>query len=106
MKKLHVFLADDHAVIRNGLTSLINAQPDMQVIGEAGDGQEAWQKAKELQPDVMVMDISMPGANGLQTTERLKQVCPQVKVLVLTAHEDRDYLRQFLKMGASGYLLK
>ena len=93
-------------VLREGLKSLINAQPDLEVIGEAGNGQEALQKVQELHPDVVVMDLSMPEMNGLQATERLRQVCPQVKVLALTALEDQDYFRQLLKIGASGYLLK
>lgn len=106
MPKLRVLLADDHAVVREGLKLLVHAQPDMEVIGEAGDGNEAWQKAEELQPDVAVMDISMPECNGAQATERLKEACPAVKVVVLTLHEEEDYLRQLLQAGASGYVLK
>jgi DNA-binding NarL/FixJ family response regulator len=104
--KLRVFLADDHAVVREGLKALINAQPGMEVIGEAADGQAALDAATQLQPDVVVMDISMPGLSGAKATERLKQACPRVKVLALTVHEDRGYLRQLLEAGASGYVLK
>lgn len=106
MNKLRIFIADDHRVMREGLTSLLNAQPDMEVIGEAGNGREAYQKARELHPDVVIMDLSMPELNGVQAAEQLKQACPHIKVLALTAHEDADYLRQLLKAGASGYVLK
>jgi two-component system response regulator NreC len=106
MNTLRIFLADDHIVLREGLKSLINAQPDLEVVGEAGNGQEALQKVQDLHPDVVLMDLSMPEMNGLRATEHLKQLCPQVKVLALTALEDQDYFRQLLKMGASGYLLK
>jgi DNA-binding NarL/FixJ family response regulator len=78
----------------------------MEVIGEAGDGLEAWQRAKELEPDVVVMDISMPECNGAQATERLSAECPAVKVLALTLYEDEEYVRQLLQAGASGYVLK
>ncbi len=106
MNKLGIFLADDHAIIREGLKALVNTQPDMNVIGEAENGISAWQKVRELQPDVAVLDISMPVSSGIQVTERIKQHCPLVKVLVLTVHEDTGYLRQALKAGASGYVLK
>jgi two-component system response regulator NreC len=106
LNKLRVLLADDHAVIREGLKSLVNAQPDMHVVGEAENGRVALQRASEVQPDVVVMDVSMPELNGIEATGRLKQTSPQVKVLVLTVHEDKGYLRQLLKAGASGYVLK
>jgi len=106
MNKLGIFLGDDHAVIREGLKALVNAQPDMNVVGEADNGNGAWQKVKDLQPDVAVLDISMPEASGIRVTERIKQHFPHVKVLILTVHEDRGYLRQALKAGASGYVLK
>ena len=106
MTKLRIFLADDHAVVREGLKSLVNAEPDMEVIGEAADGRTAWEQAKACQPDIVVMDLSMPQLNGAQATERLKQACPQVKVLALTVHEDKGYVHQLLQAGASGYVLK
>src|SRR4051812_35595392 len=106
MTNLRVFLADDHAVVREGLKALINAQPGMQVSGEAGDGRTACQEIEMLQPDVVVMDVSMPGMNGAQATAQLKQTCPHAKVLALTVHEDKGYLRQLLEAGASGYMLK
>lgn len=104
--KVRIVLVDDHAVIREGLRALINAQPDMEVIGEAGDGRIAWQKAGQLKPDVVVMDFSMPDMNGAQATERLKRDHPEIKILALTAHENRGFLQQLLQAGASGYLLK
>jgi DNA-binding NarL/FixJ family response regulator len=106
MTKLQIFLADDHVVVREGLKALINAQPDMLVIGEAGDGQTAWQQASECQPDVVIMDITMPGLNGVQATAQLKRACPQIKVLALSVHDDTSYLRQLLAAGAAGYILK
>lgn len=106
INKLRIVLADDHAVIREGLRALINAQPDMEVIGEAGDGRIAWQKAAQLKPDLIIMDFTMPDMNGAQATERLKRDHPQIKILALTAHENRGFLQQLLQAGASGYLLK
>ena len=106
MTKLRVFLADDHAVIREGLKSLVNAQPDMEIVGEAENGRLAWQLAKALEPDVAVMDVSMPELNGVKATEILTRECPKIKVLALTVHEDQGYLRQILKAGAAGYVLK
>jgi DNA-binding NarL/FixJ family response regulator len=106
MTKLRVFLADDHAVIREGLKSLVNAQPDMEIVGEAENGRLAWQLAKTLEPDVAVMDVSMPELNGVKATEILTQECPKIKVLALTVHDDQGYLRQILKAGAAGYVLK
>lgn len=106
MNTLRIFLADDHIVMREGLKSLVNAQSDMNVIGEADNGRVALQKARELQPDIVVMDVSMPEMNGLQATERLKRACQNIKVLILTAHDDTGYLRQLLAAGASGYVLK
>lgn len=106
LNKLSVFLADDHAVIREGLKSLINAEPDMHVVGEADNGRSAWVEVKDLQPDVVVMDISMPELNGARVTELLHRDCPQTKVLALTVHNDQGYLHQLLKAGACGYVLK
>lgn len=106
MNTLRILLADDHVMMREGLKSLVNAQPDMEVVGEAGDGRDALLKARELQPDVVVMDISMPELNGIQTTEQMKSCCRKSKVLVLTAYDDSGYLRQLLEAGASGYVLK
>ena len=106
MNSLRIFLADDHTVMREGLKSLVNAQSDMDVVGEADDGRDTLQKVRELQPDVLIVDVSMPGLNGIQVTERLRRTCQKVTVLVLTAHDDNGYLRQLLEVGASGYVLK
>ncbi len=106
MTKLRVFLADDHAMLREGLRMLVNSQGDMECIGEAADGRAAVEGVRELAPDVAVLDVSMPELNGLQATERIKQSCPQVKVLTLTRHTDDGYLQLLLKAGVSGYVLK
>ena len=106
MQTLQIFLADDHAVVREGLKTLVNAQPDMHVIGEASDGYSAWQQARDCNPDVAVLDISMPIMNGMQATAQLKRDCPNLKVLVLSVHEDPIYMRELLGVGAVGYILK
>ena len=106
MSKLRILLADDHETVREGLKMIVNAQADMEVVGEAGDGRLAVARAVELLPDIVVMDVSMPHLNGLKATEKLKQLCPQVKVLTLTRHTDDGYLQQILRAGASGYVLK
>ena len=106
MSTLRIVLADDHVMLRDGLKSLVSAQPDMEVVGEADDGCAALAKAQELRPDVVVMDISMPEMNGIQATERMKGCCRETKVLVLTAYDEVGYLRQLLQAGASGYVLK
>ncbi|MBV9868951.1 MAG: response regulator transcription factor [Abitibacteriaceae bacterium] len=106
MKKLRILLADDHAVVRAGLKLLVNQQLDMEVVGEAGDGLDACQQAKTLCPDVVVMDISMPEMNGVQAAERMRHICPQAKVVILSAFADEVHIRQLLSLGAAGYVLK
>jgi DNA-binding NarL/FixJ family response regulator len=106
MAKLRILLADDHETVREGLKAILNGQPDMEVIGEAADGRAAVLEARKLRPDVVVMDVSMPGVNGLQATQAMKASCPQVRVLTLTRHADDGYLLQLLRAGASGYVLK
>jgi len=105
-KRLRVLLADDHVTVRRGLKLLIDAEADMEVIGEAGDGNEAVQKARELNPDVIVMDISMPGASGLDATRTLKKIMPDAVIVTLTRHPDSAYLQELLRAGVSGYVLK
>ena len=106
MNKLRIMLAEDHETVREGLKMIVNAEDDMEVTGVAGDGLEAIAQAQQLLPDVLVMDISMPKINGLKATQRLKEVCPQVKVLTLSRHADDGYVRALLGAGARGYVLK
>jgi DNA-binding NarL/FixJ family response regulator len=104
--RLRILLADDHAIVRQGLRLLIDSQPEMTVIGEAADGDAVVAQAQSLHPDVVVMDISMPGTNGLAATRMLKERQPAIVVLVLTRHEEDTYLQELLRAGASGYVLK
>jgi DNA-binding NarL/FixJ family response regulator len=106
VNKIRILLAEDHETVREGLMMLVNAQPDMEIIGEAADGRAAVRLADKLQPDIVLMDVSMPHVNGLKATEQIKQMCPQVKVLALTRHKDSAYLQQLLRAGAEGYILK
>jgi DNA-binding NarL/FixJ family response regulator len=101
-----VLLADDHVTVRHGLRLLIDGQPDMKVIAEASDGATAVQRAIDLKPDVVVMDISMPGMNGLVATRTLKQIQPDSVIVILTRHGDDAYLQELLRAGADGYVLK
>lgn len=103
---IRVMLADDHALLRAGLRALINAEPDLTVVGEAGDGAEAVRLASELRPDVVVMDISMPVMDGLEATRRIGEHLPETRVLVLTMHGEEQYLLKVLEAGGSGYVLK
>lgn len=104
--KIRLLLADDHAVLRAGLRALLSREADMEVVGEAASGPETLRKVEELQPDVVLMDISMPGMEGLEATAQIKQKFPRTKVLILTMHEDRRYLLPALKAGAAGYVVK
>ena len=106
MSKLRVFIVDDHPVVRNGLKALVAGEADMEMVGEAFDGEAAVRQAFELRPDVVVMDLSMPGMSGVEATAQIHTGCPEVRVVALTAHEDRGYLQQVLAAGASGYVLK
>ncbi len=103
---LRVVLADDHVTVRHGLRLLIDSQADMKVVAEANDGAEALKAAATEKPDVVVMDISMPGVNGLAATRQLKQREPRVAVVTLTRHADEAYLQELLRAGVSGYVLK
>jgi two-component system, NarL family, response regulator NreC len=103
---LRVLLADDHVTVRHGLRLLIDSQADMKVVSEASDGNSAVQRAVALRPDVVVMDISMPGMNGLVATRKLKQLQPDVAIVTLTRHSDDAYLQELLRAGVSGYVLK
>jgi DNA-binding NarL/FixJ family response regulator len=101
-----ILLADDHAVLRVGLRLLLNSQPDFEVIGEAASGLEALDLAASLQPDLILLDLSMPGLSGLDSLPQLRRRAPQARILILTMHDDPQYLRQALKNGAAGYVLK
>jgi DNA-binding NarL/FixJ family response regulator len=103
---LRVILADDHVTVRHGLKLLIDSQTDMKVVAEASDGEAAVRKALELKPDVVVMDISMPGMNGLAATRALKKAQPAARIVTLTRHADDAYLQELLRAGVSGYVLK
>jgi DNA-binding NarL/FixJ family response regulator len=106
MKRIAVLLVDDHAVVRQGLRALIEAEGDMVVVGEAENGRQAVAQTKKLLPDVVVMDVAMPGMNGLEATRQIVRHGPSAKVLVLTSYGDEDYVAQLLEAGAIGYLVK
>lgn len=106
MSKIQVLLADDHMVVRLGLKALIDSEPDMEVVGEAGNGQEAIDQARALGPHVIVMDISMPEMDGLEATRRIRAEQPDCHILILTVHAQERYLFPVLKAGAAGYVLK
>jgi len=105
-RKLRILLADDHLTVRQGLKMLIDSQTDMTVVSEASDGTAAVEQARELRPDIVVMDISMPGMNGLIATRTLKQLQPDAIIVILTRHGDDAYLQELLRAGADGYVLK
>jgi two-component system, NarL family, response regulator NreC len=106
MPKIRILIADDHDVVRSGLRALLRSAPEFIVVGEAGDGDEAVRQSAKLNPDVVIMDISMPRLNGVEATKLIKQAQPDVHVVILSVHEDEEYAFQILKAGASGYLLK
>jgi DNA-binding NarL/FixJ family response regulator len=106
MSKIRVLIADDHAIVREGVRALLKLSDDIEVVGEAANGQEAIEAARALAPDVILMDIAMPGLGGLEATLEIRKENPSAKILVLTQYEDREYIRRFLKAGVSGYVLK
>lgn len=106
MRKLRILLADDHETVREGLKVILNAQPDMAVVAEASDGQTAVHQASTVNPDLVVMDVSMPRFNGLEATEAIRERCPASKILAFTRHSDDGYVKQLLNAGVSGYVLK
>jgi DNA-binding NarL/FixJ family response regulator len=105
-EKIRILLADDHAVVRQGFKMILAAQPDMEIVGEAGNGREALDLAGQLQPDVIVMDVAMPELNGIEATRRIADISPRSRVLALSMHKDSVYVREILRAGARGYLLK
>lgn len=106
MSKIKVMIADDHALVREGTRTLLEQEPDLEVVGEASDGEEAVALANKLQPHVVLMDIAMPKVNGIEATKRLKARNPGMAVLILTAYDDDQYVMALLEAGAAGYLLK
>ena len=106
MQKLKVLIVDDHPVVRKGLQTCLARQDRIRVVGEASDGDQALRKARELSPDIVLMDISMPGMNGLAVTELLRKEVPKVKVLVLSMHNNREYIFRIIQAGAHGYVSK
>jgi len=105
-RKIRVMIADDHAILRAGLTMLVNSQADMEVVAEAADGERAVQAAREARPDVALLDLTMPRVGGMEALREIARHCRNTRVLVLTMHDDPAYLRSTLAAGASGYLLK
>jgi DNA-binding NarL/FixJ family response regulator len=106
MRRTRILLADDHAVVRQGFKMLLGAQPDMEIVGEAANGREAVESAEALKPDVVVMDVAMPELNGIEATRRLAASAPHTRVIALSMHKDSVYVREILRAGARGYLLK
>lgn len=106
MSKLRILVADDHVIVRDGLAMLINGQPDMEVVAQAGTGREALRLTMEKTPDVAIVDISMPDMGGSEAAEKIAEQCPSVRLLALTRHADQAYLRRMLQAGAAGYVLK
>lgn len=106
MNQIRVLLVDDHTILREGLRALLEREPDMQVVGEAEDGRAAVEQARQLQPDVVVMDIAMPLLNGIEATRQIKCLPYKTEVLVLSMYDDEGYIRQALTAGALGYILK
>ncbi|MCR4291090.1 MAG: response regulator transcription factor [Candidatus Scalindua sp.] len=106
MSKIRVLLADDHTIVRQGLRALLDSHEDIEVVGEAENGRQAFEKTEQLIPDIVVLDITMPNLNGIEAMRQIKKLNQEVKVIVLTVHDNEEYVHQVLQAGASGYLLK
>src|SRR5688572_9747267 len=106
MSKINIVLADDHVLVRNGIKAMLESEPDIKVIGEAGNGAEALERAKNLRPDILVLDIRMPEMSGLEAAAKLHAYAPSTKAVILSMHDSDDYVLQALDSGAYGYLLK
>jgi DNA-binding NarL/FixJ family response regulator len=106
MKQIRILVVDDHAIMRDGIRALLGLHDDIELVGEASDGREAIEKTKQLQPDIVVMDIAMPSMDGLEATRRIIKKNPQTKVLVLTQHDNKEYVLSAIKAGAAGYVPK
>jgi two-component system NarL family response regulator len=105
-KKIKVLIADDHRIVREGLSAILETKEEIQIVGEAGDGGEAVEKARTLLPDVIVMDVSMPGMSGVEATRIIKREFPHIGIIALTMYEDQQYIFDLVRAGATGYLLK
>ena len=103
---IRILIADDHQLLREGIRNFLSLEPDFEIIGEASNGEEAVTKAEALKPDVMLLDINMPKANGIEVASQLKESCPEVRILALTIHDDQNYMMNMIQSGAAGYLLK
>jgi two-component system response regulator NreC len=103
---IKIFLADDHTIVRQGLAKLLEAEPNIKVVGEAQDGREAVNKVQRLNPDIVIMDIAMPLLNGIEATRQIKKILPQTKIIILSMHSHDRYISELINLGASGYLLK
>jgi len=106
LKKIKILIADDHAVVRVGTRRILEQEPDLEVVAEAGDGEEAVRQATSLKPDVAIIDVAMPKLDGIQATKQIKSVCPAIAVLILSAYDDDQFVFSLLEAGAAGYLLK
>ena len=106
MSKIRVLVADDHTIVRQGLVGILETSPEIEVVGEAADGHEAVEKSLEARPDVAVLDVSMPRLNGIEAARRIREALPTTRILVLTMHDDEEYVLKMVRAGASGYLLK
>lgn len=104
--KIRILIADDHALVREGTRRVLEQEPDLEVVGEAGDGEEAVELATSLKPDVAIVDVSMPKMDGIEATRRIKATCPSINVLILSAYDDDQFIFSLLEAGAAGYLLK
>jgi len=105
-KKIRILLADDHTLVRQGFRLILSAQSDMEVVGEAGNGRETVEMARLLMPDIVIMDVTMPELNGIEATRRIREISSHIRVLALSVHRDSVYVRQMIRSGAEGYLLK
>lgn len=106
LDKIRILLADDHTILRNGIRAILEDEPGMEVVGEAEDGRTAVSLASQLKPDIVIMDIAMPLLNGLEATRQIRRLCPGVKVIILSMHDNEEYIVQVLEAGAMGYILK
>ena len=103
---IRILIADDHQLLREGIRNFLSLEPDFEIIGEAANGEEAIARTIELRPDVLLLDINMPKASGIEVASRLKESCPEVRILALTIHDDQNYMMNMIQSGAAGYLLK